>query len=75
MESIFNSTLKKMVLKINYVSNINYITDDIKNAFYHVRILLNNTRKKYFRNIASQLLLNWSFIKTDLIKRTIMQIM
>ena len=34
MESIFN-----------YIHN--YITDDIKNAFYHIRVLLNNTRRKY----------------------------
>ena len=63
-----------MILKINYILNINYITDDIKNAFYHVRILLNNIRKKYLKNIASELLLNWLFIRTDLIKGTVMKI-
>ena len=46
----------------------NYITDDIKNAFYHIRILLNNTRNTYLKIIASETLLKGSIIRTDLIK-------
>ena len=38
MESIFNCFR-------------NYINDDIKNAFYHTRKLLNNTRKKYMKHL------------------------
>ena len=38
--------LKSMESIFNYIQN--YITDDIENAFYHIQILLNKTRKKYF---------------------------
>ena len=40
--------LKDMESIFNYIHN--YITDGIENAFYHIRILLNNTRKKYLEN-------------------------
>ena len=46
----------------------NYISDDIKNAFYHIRIILSNTRKKYLAKIAFEILLNGPFIRTDLNK-------
>ena len=46
----------------------NYKTDDIKNPFYHIHIHLNNIRKKYPWKIASEILLNGPFTRTDLIK-------
>ena len=55
MESIFNCIH-------------NYITDHIKNASYHIQMLLINTVKKYLLKIASEVVLNGPFIKTDLIK-------
>ena len=36
---------------------LNYIADNINNAFYHIRILLNDTRKNYLKKIASEILL------------------
>ena len=36
-------TLKDMESIFNCIQN--YITDNIKNAFYHIRIHLNNTKK------------------------------
>ena len=45
----------------------NYITDDIKSTIYHTHILSNNT-KKILKKIASEILLNGAFIRTDLIK-------
>ena len=41
----------------------------LKNAFYHVRILSNYNRKKYPKQIASKILPNRQFIRTNLIKR------
>ena len=40
----------------------------LKSAFYHIRIFLNNTRKKYLTRIAFEILLNRPFIRTDLTK-------
>ena len=55
MESIFNC-------------NHNCIINDIKNEFYHIRILLSNTRKITLKENTSEILLNGLFIRTDLIK-------
>ena len=57
---------KDMESTLNCIHN--YITDDIKNAFYHTRTILNNTRKKFLKKIASEILLNELFIRTDLFK-------
>ena len=46
----------------------NCIADDIKNAFYHIRILLNNARNTYLKIIVPEILLNGPIIRTDLIK-------
>ena len=40
----------------------------LKKAVYHIRIFLNNTRKKYLTRIAFEILLNRPFIRTDLTK-------
>ena len=44
----------------------NYITDDIKNIFYNIRILLKNARKKYLKEAASEIMLNETSVMTDL---------
>ena len=54
MESIFN--------RIH-----NCVADDIKNAFYHIHTLFNNTRKKYLEKFASEILLNGPLVRADLI--------
>lgn len=57
--------LKDMKSIFNCICN--YITDDIKNIFYIIRILLKNARKKYLKKVASEILLNETFIRADLI--------
>ena len=55
MESIFNCIH-------------NYIIEDIQHAIYRVRKLSSNTRKKFLKKTASEILVNEPFINTDLIK-------
>ena len=50
----------------NYIHN--YITDEIKSAFYHIRIILNDLGKKDRKKIDPEILLNGPFIRNDLIK-------
>ena len=57
---------KDMQSIFNYIHN--YITDDIKSGFCHIRIHLNNIKRNIFKKIASEILLNGPFITSDLIK-------
>ena len=58
--------LKDMGSKFNCIHN--YITDEIKSAFYHKQIILNNLGKKDLKKIDPKILLNGPFIRTDLIQ-------